>query len=283
MKPISVHPAAEPLWWTVVNAGWFSLTVGTAIGLAGLYAAWFTYVRTKTHPVIQVTADGFVVVAPVETPLAGQLEIRYNEVTVPRVTSSVVGIWNGGTTIFRSSDFVEKDPLRITVRGANILQASLEIVSRNVIGANIVTHDDHSVIVSFDFFEPNDAIAVRILHTGGVHDIAVQGTIIGLPKGLTLFSPARPKGFLQKHDDNIVLTIGGFMLLMFTILLWIKGGWQKGVVIPLGILGLILMSIAVITFENFVSNRWKRKVPKAILSNSQLRRRLELEKIVSGV
>jgi hypothetical protein len=121
--------------------------------------------------------------------LAEKLQILYDGAPVPQVTSTTIAVWNDGTATFRGEDIGKADPVRFILRSGKILQAETESVSRDVIGARISVAADDQATLSFDFFEPNDALVVRILHSSAPGDLSSAGTIVGLPQGIKPYQP----------------------------------------------------------------------------------------------
>ena len=281
MKPVSNHVAQIPVWWSVLNAGWFGVLTGIIIGAIGLYFAWVFYKRAKPRSSLQIASDHTLLVGPVQETVAERLRISFDGKVVPQVTSAIIGLWNAGTTIFRAQDFIQKDPLKLQVKDGNILQVTLESVSRESINPALTIISDQDVIVSFDFFEPQDALTVRILHSGLPNSVSFSGTLIGLPQGLKRFQPVARRVKFSRYVDWLFFTILGSLVFAFIIYLWVSHGWRQALLVPLFFATTTGSVTLLVWLTNKFSRRWSRQVPKAILSNSKLRQRLELEVLFS--
>lgn len=283
MRGAQIKAPVEPLWWTLANAGWVSLLVGTIVGVAGLYAAWFFYKKAQPRPSLQLTSDSTLLVGPVQTPLADKLQILFDGAPVTQVTSTTIAVWNDGTTTFRKDDIAKADPVRFVLRSGKILQAETESVSRDVIGANISGVADNQINLSFDFFEPNDALVVRILHSSAPGDLFSAGTIVGLPQGIRPYQPFKRRQFLSRAADRAFFALFAVLIIGLTIAVGRNGGGLRWLAVPGSLAAFAGSVTAFIWIMEKITARWKKAVPSTVLANSQLRRRLELAALFNRV
>ncbi|EZP57281.1 hypothetical protein [Sphingomonas sp. RIT328] len=269
--------------WPMLNSPWFGLLITVVIGVAGLYAGWIFYRRQKTVPSVVTSAKSIVLVAPAHATIESQLEISFNGLAVPQVTSSVIAIWNNGTTIFRRNDIADKDPLKLRLTNGSFLQVTIDGTSRTVIGAQIKFTNNKEFLVSFDFLEPKDAIIIRALHTGTHGDLRITGTLIGLPEGLKFFNPAGKKLLSSDKIDKAFIAAMVTTLVAGSTAMWLKSGWRSGLIIPAGVVGFILGAVLLIWIVEMVGARWKKNVPNVVLDNADLRRSLELQKLFGRI
>ncbi len=273
----------EPLWWTLANAGWVSLLVGTIIGLLGLYAGWYFYKKSQPKPSLQITADSTRLIGPVQAPLADKLQILFDGALVQQVTSTTIAIWNDGTATFRREDIALTDPIRFFSQSGKILQAEIESVSRDVIGMHLTVVADDQVTLQFNFFEPNDAIVVRILHSSAPGDMSTAGTIVGLREGIKPYQPFKRRQFLSRAIDGAFVALGAVLVIGLTIVVGMHGGGFRWFLVPGLLAGFSGTVFGLVWIIVKIADRWRKTVPSTVLANSDLRRRLELAALLSRV
>ena len=276
----SVPPPASPGWWTLVNAAWFSLLMAIVLSAVSLYAAWIFYKRGKPRPSVMVTGDSSLLVGQAGPETQDRLKILYEGIEVPRVTSTTIGLWNAGNTTFRSHDIVGKDPLRIEVTDGTVLRVEVERVSRPVIAVAAQEAKSSEVNIIFDFFEPQDAFSILLLHSGSVQGVHVTGTLIGLPSGVQQFRPKSPFSAFGKWIDRLGLAAVGVAILAFEIWQISYGSWKGAILPPVFLVGFFLFVMALVWCFERVNNYWTKSVPSSVLENARLKRRLDLDNLL---
>lgn len=161
--------------------------MGVLLFVIGAWLSVWLYLRAKPRPKMTAAIADVVVIAPASRGISKRLMILFDGQNVERVTASSVGIWNDGTQTFHGRDVVDADPLRIDLTGAGrILQATVEGMSRPHLGATATISDENRVKVAFDYLDPSDGVRLSIVHSGNPGSLQVNGTIRGLPKGLSV-------------------------------------------------------------------------------------------------
>jgi len=101
---------------------------------------------------------------------------------------------NFGRTPIRKEDLASGDPLRITFSRGKVLEVSLVGVTREVcqIAVSRVDREDGiaSAHLAFEFLDYLDGALVRVVTDNKNTEIALRGTIIGMPEGIIRFKEA---------------------------------------------------------------------------------------------
>ncbi|RVG29772.1 hypothetical protein [Sinorhizobium meliloti] len=113
-----------------------------------------------------------------------ELEISYNSVKVPVVTVSTFTVWNGGTSVLRSSDIAPSDGLRFETDDQHNRIFKVEVrQSRPVNGVRVdAKSPENRASVSFDFFDPGEGFVCEIVHDAEIKSIRLKGTVMGAPR-----------------------------------------------------------------------------------------------------
>jgi len=201
------------------------------LGLIGIALAVILFIQSrniiklsaqfKTIPLIEHDSHGF---------LRG-IEIKYKGIDIPQLTLTKVYIWNSGRQTIDAKHIVIDDQLRIFFsKDVKIIKAEIAADTRKVNKASIkISEDGTSVLIYFDFFDPEDGIRVDILHTGKELFPSFRGTIKGMPKGIEIVSK-RSQVFNKRPSDWLSLIALDYFLffsLFFYILGWVPGGVFK--------------------------------------------------------
>ena len=185
---ISEHSAI----WVLMNAGWFSLAVGTFIGILGIWLGYIFYKRGRQVSRLSHLIGDAPIIGLAPTRYSDGLEVLFDGRRVSRVTSTSFGVWNSGTTTIYGRDIVEKDELRLELSGdGEMLRVTVESETRSVNGAMVSLSGANRATLGFDYLDPGDGFRVQALHSGAPKSLAVMGTIRGLPKGVELFGSAK--------------------------------------------------------------------------------------------
>ncbi len=161
---------------------WLLLAIGFLLSLIPTY---YFYRRAKKEPIGCYFARGLNVIDIGEKPdIREKVTVSYDSEPIPRLSVGIVAFWNGGTSVLDGSALVQRDPLRITVHpDGKILDATI-VANPNPECDCRVKFDcevePKSVLIDFDFLNPNNGIAVRILHTAQAHGLEVGGTLKGV-------------------------------------------------------------------------------------------------------
>jgi hypothetical protein len=160
---------------------------GSLIGLLGIAAAGITYALSRQRSIVAYRARGVRLLGHTDSKLPSEVNVQFRGVDIPRLTRTVIVLWNDGEKTIAGSDIVQDDPLCIDVGAdASIVACSLLKSTRPVIQATCShsTQGKSCAAVSFSFLDSGDGMVVEILHTGEQRYPTVSGTIRGIPRGL---------------------------------------------------------------------------------------------------
>ena len=193
---------------SLVGQGWF----GT---LVGLIAAAVTYLWSRKRTSLGYVHLGEHLLGSASDSLPSSIVVQYDGISIPRLTKSIIIIWNSGENTLSGSDIVSKDPLRFHI-GADgrILSLSILKASRAVNDFRILTapgEDTSEAEFSFDFLDAKDGAVVEILHTSTDRQPRIKGTLRGLPKGARSFGRfTRP----QPRKNSVISKIPSSLILV---------------------------------------------------------------------
>ena len=199
--------------------------------LVGLVVAFVTYLLTRQRTSLGYVHLGEHLLGSASDALPTGIVVQYEGISVPRLTKSVIIIWNNGENTLSGADIVDKDPLRFNV-GADgrILSTSVLKVNREVNDFRVVTAPGEATseaVFTFDFLDAKDGAVVEILHTSTNRKPSAKGTLRGLPRGVrNLGQFTRPKPPKKKKSgplavlasvvlSPIVLACAGFAMAVY--------------------------------------------------------------------
>lgn len=117
--------------------------------------------------------------------------VHFHDEAVPRISRSIVRIWNSGNAILEKSQVAPSDPIRI-----NLLSPTSKILyfapikeSNKASNIQILESDTEfgTLEIAFDYLDPGDGVAIGILHT----DYCPWPNIAGSIKGSQIHEPNR--------------------------------------------------------------------------------------------
>lgn len=168
----------------VLSPGW----VGSLIGLAGLLAALIAYLRSQKRTSLSFAYLGEHLLGSESAALPEGISVQYHGVNIPRLTRSIIVLWNSGENTILGSDVVDIDPLRLSVgTDGEVLSASILKASRTVNDFRIrhpSAHAPNEAVVEFNYFDSKDGVVVEVLHTSAGRHPDIKGTLRGLPQGV---------------------------------------------------------------------------------------------------
>lgn len=167
-----------------LTPGW----VGSLIGLAGLLAGVVAYLRSRKRTSLSFTYRGEHLLGSESNALPEGISVQYHGANIPRLTRSVIVLWNSGENTVLGADVVDIDPLRFCVEtDGEILSASILKGTRTVNDFRIrhpSAHAPNEAVVEFNYFDSKDGVVVEILHTSASRYPEIKGTLRGMPEGL---------------------------------------------------------------------------------------------------
>ena len=228
-------------WWRqIFDAEWVGSTislVGLLLGLLSLIAAIVIYRASRIGGRLVYQRQGLNIISGEPHELPSEVEILFKGHPVPRLTKTLLTLWNSGTALIRGSDVVSESPIQFVFSdGSEILRLRILKVTRPQIkfNAHLQTKNRNIAVCQFDYLDPGDGAVVEILHTDEERYPCASGTIRGLPKGLLDagrvlstsggFDPL--SRLLGRRRMLITMAIFGLCILLFTLLspesLWVQ-------------------------------------------------------------
>jgi len=197
--------------------------------LGGTVVAIVAYLKARQRTSLGYVYFGEHLLGSASDALPPGIVVQYDGITVPRLTKSIIIIWNNGENTVSGTDIVGKDPLRFHVgTDGRILSTSVLKVSREVNEFHVLTKPDeetNEAVFTFGFLDAKDGAVVEILHTSTDRNPSPKGTLRGLPQGfrnLGQFTRPKPQkkksGKLSSIVSNLlpVATLfGGFLFAVY--------------------------------------------------------------------
>ncbi len=163
----------------LLSRGWVGVLIGALI-------AWLAYIKTRNRKRLSWGYSCDELLGLDNAAIPSGLEVRFEDTPIPRLSRTLVFIWNSAEQTIRKDDVVE--PIRISVCGDEdkVLRATTLRVTRDIcnVKAEIARPDRDDVHVEFAYLDQQDGVVIEILHTGEATVPSISGTIIGIPKGL---------------------------------------------------------------------------------------------------
>ena len=159
--------------------------VGNIVGIVALILGVFFYWRSQIAGIIAIQSHDVSMLGGGTAEFPDEVEVRYRDTSVPRITSSTVWMWNAGRRTVEGSKIVPHDPLELRFDG-EILNVRIRKITRDVLRFTARTSEESEQMVrwGFDFLDPGDGFVFEVLHTGSAKAPECTGTVIGLPKGI---------------------------------------------------------------------------------------------------
>lgn len=170
---------------------------------------------------------------------------------------------NLGKEPILGSDIAPANPLKVTVKGARILDIQVAGITRevnNVSLRNQVKEDEQaSAYVAFDFLDYRDGALIKILSVGNKGNISLEGDIIGMPEGINNIEEIRPKSKTANLTSGrwaLVFVIAGFVLsglVFYSVMGSLRDVWLM--FLPLGVLVILVIISQIIEARPWVRGR----------------------------
>lgn len=168
---------------------WVSLVIGTAIGVFSILLSIILYRRGIVRNSLSFVKVEVEILTINNETWRTDLDIKYKGVEITRLTAGRVGIWNSGNTTINYEAVIQSQPLMVRVPDdAKLLVCQTYAMSRQVINARVESIDSNKAFVAFDYLDPGDGFMLHIAQSSPRNTLIVDGTIKGLPRGLTEFS-----------------------------------------------------------------------------------------------
>ncbi|EJM44831.1 hypothetical protein PMI26_01830 [Pseudomonas sp. GM33] len=203
----------------LLSPGW----VGSLIGLAGFIGAVVVYFLTRKRTSLSYGYLAQHLLGSSSDALPPQITVQFNGNPIPRLTRTVIVLWNSGENTLLGSDIVQSDRLRFhggtdgEVLSISVLKASRVVNEFTVHKAS--SHAPNEAVMDFNFLDANDGAVVEILHTSEERKPVINGTIRGLPKGLKSFGRINKTSSLKINIDGS--SVRAMRLMLSSISTWV--------------------------------------------------------------
>jgi hypothetical protein len=169
---------------------------------------------------------------------------------------------NLGKEPIRGNDIAPANPLRVTVKGARILDMQVAGFTREVNNVSlrnqVMEAERASAYVDFDFLDYQDGALIKILSVGRMGNISLEGDIIGMPEGI--------KNIEEIHPPSKNTDISGWWFLVISVVTVILSGyifyrvigdWRNVwlIFLPLGFLVILIVILFVIDARPWLRGR----------------------------
>jgi len=160
---------------------------------------------------------------------------------------------NLGKEPIRGNDIAPANPLRVTVKGARILDIQVAGFTREVnnlsLRNQVMEGQRASAYVDFDFLDYQDGALIKILSVGKSGDISLEGDIIGMPEGIKNIEEIHPPS--QNRDVNQWWVIGALIVTVILsgfIFYKVIGDWRNVwlIFVPVGFLVIFIVILFII-------------------------------------
>lgn len=172
---------------SVLSPGW----VGSLIGLAGLASAIVVYLLTRKRTSLAFAYVGDHLLGSSSNALPPGISVQYEGRNIPRLTKSVIVLWNRGENTVMGSDIVDRDSLRFHVGTDGAILSIMPLQLTRTVNdfwiKHPAPHAPNEAEFGFNFLDTGDGVVVEILHTSEKRIPEIKGTLRGLPKGLKNF------------------------------------------------------------------------------------------------
>jgi len=178
---------------------------------------------------------------------------------------------NFGAEAVRRADIAPANPLRIEVEGAEVLDATVEAVRRDVcqiaIGDIAKTEDETTIPVTFDFLDYRDGCLVRLLTTARPKGVKLVGDIIGMPEGVKTTADLVGLNRIWGRVGTglaVLLEVAALALTVF-VYRWVIGDWVSVWLVVLPVIALLLPLIITIVVSETIWPKSEPTFPRELL------------------
>ena len=143
-----------------------------------------------------------------ERALFKEIKLICKEKELDNLCFSKIAIWNSGNKMLNGTDLAESQSLSIEVaQGVELIDYHIFDITEKSNHISVELDGTQKLNVSFDYLNPNDGIALLIIHSGEKDDIGVGGIIKGgMPiKRLSYTNPFTQKTTKKKTPHKKML------------------------------------------------------------------------------
>jgi hypothetical protein len=203
----------------LLSPGW----VGTIASLLGLIVGLIAAVVTRQRTRLAYCYTGKRLLGLATDGLPEGITVHYRGQDIPRLTRTLVVLWNDGNTTIHGDNIVAADPLRLKLRGdgrvlaATVLKTKRDVCEIKALPDASCPNETH---IRFDFLDAGDGAVIEVLHTSEARDVELLGTVRGLPHGLHNFGVIRPSSLWCNFlvANGAAAAIVSIFVLIFSLL-----------------------------------------------------------------
>jgi hypothetical protein len=159
------------------------LIIGTLITIV---VSFYFFRKGRKQPIAcySISSINIIDVNHSASNLEEKITINYEDKPISRLSGTTITFWNGGNLLLKRETLLKKYPLRISIKSfGKILEAKIITDPNPQCECKILSEPDtfpNSVLLDFEFLEPNNGIVVQVLHTGQRGEIEVVGKLKGV-------------------------------------------------------------------------------------------------------
>lgn len=185
-----------------------------------------------------------------------------SEEKIESVYTTFLKFVNLGKEPVRGNDIAPGNPLRVTVKGARVLDIQVAGITREVNNVSlrnqVMEAEQASAYVDFDFLDYQDGGLIKILSVGEKGSISLEGDIIGMPEGIKNIEEIRPS---SKTADISGWWIAGAVIagaiLSGFIFHRVIGDWRNVwlIFLPFGFVVILIVILSIIDAQPWLRGR----------------------------
>jgi hypothetical protein len=165
--------------WQEVAASPALSLVGLVVGALSLITGFVFYHKSRRVRIPKYQVHTTTLVEG-DSDQPDGLTFAFKGVPQNRVAVSKLLFWNQGKETIRRADLVAADPLRFTLRDAEILDLRVVASSASSCGIAVNAETAGTFIMTFDYLDHSDYALVQVVHTGSTNTrIDCSGRILG--------------------------------------------------------------------------------------------------------
>lgn len=245
--------------------------IKTALGvILGALGSYIFYYLAKTKKFLSYAVHYSSIVGHKDQLLPEDFLVKFKGVEIKSLNRYGVLIYNNGNKAFSGDDFLSSSPLKVEIKGNDIIDARVAASSAPHISAMIEGGGD-SLGVNFEFLNPKDALLLEIYATGPLSVPIVRGVAKEMTKA------PHSTGTIAYFSQRDKLISFAASIFMFAIA-WISydqvekltaQGLEKSVTVPHAVLGVMVLMLGIMGL--ILSVFAASNIPKSMVSNDLIK------------
>ena len=246
-----------------------------AAGVVGIIYTVYTSRRSQKKRSMVYEVSGSMVLAQAFSPEDDyKLSVLFErkgstEEKIDSVYTTFLKFANLGKEPIRGNDIAPANPLRVTVKGARILDMQVAGNTRKVNNVSlrnqVIEAEGASAYVAFDFLDYQDGALIKILSVGRRGNISLEGDIIGMPEGIRNIEEIHPTPKIRFASGW--WAIGALILAVFLsgfIFYRVTGDWRNAwlVLVPIGVS--LAFIVILVLIEDWPWTRGRSSFPESL-------------------